>query len=46
MSLENGDIIMTGTPKGVTNYKLGDNIKTELFIDNKLVIKKEWEVIY
>jgi 2-keto-4-pentenoate hydratase/2-oxohepta-3-ene-1,7-dioic acid hydratase in catechol pathway len=44
MSLENGDIIMTGTPKGVTNYKLEDKIKIELFIDNKLVIKKEWEV--
>jgi 2-keto-4-pentenoate hydratase/2-oxohepta-3-ene-1,7-dioic acid hydratase in catechol pathway len=44
MSLENGDIIMTGTPKGVTTYKVGDKIKMELFIDNKLVVKKEWIV--
>ena len=42
MSLENGDIIMTGTPKGVTSYKLKDKIKIELFVDNKLIINKEW----
>ena len=43
MSLENGDIIITGTPKGVTSYKLKDKIKIELFVDNKLIINKEWE---
>jgi 2-keto-4-pentenoate hydratase/2-oxohepta-3-ene-1,7-dioic acid hydratase in catechol pathway len=45
MSLEDGDIIMTGTPKGVTNYRLKDKIKIELFIDNKLIVDKEWIVI-
>jgi len=44
MSLEDGDIIMSGTPKGVTTYKLRDKIKAELFIDNKKIISKEWEV--
>jgi len=44
MSLEDGDIIMSGTPKGVTNYKINDRIKIELFIDEKRVISKEWEV--
>jgi 2-keto-4-pentenoate hydratase/2-oxohepta-3-ene-1,7-dioic acid hydratase in catechol pathway len=44
MNLEDGDIIMSGTPKGVANYKVGDEIKIELFIDNKLVISKFWKV--
>jgi len=44
MSLENGDIIMTGTPKGVTTYKINDKIKIDLFINNKLILSKSWEV--
>lgn len=38
MSLEDGDIIMTGTPKGVTTYQRGDTIEATIFIDSKPVV--------
>ena len=40
MSLEDGDIIMSGTPKGVTNYKTGDSIYAEIYIDNNIILKE------
>ncbi len=44
MSMEDGDIIMTGTPKGVGTYKIGDIFTANVYCDNKLLIKKEWKV--
>jgi len=40
-----GDIIMSGTPKGVSFYKKDDKFKAEIYIENKLIIQKEWKVI-
>lgn len=42
MSLENGDIIMTGTPKGVGYYTKKDRFLAKLYCDNKLILKKEF----
>jgi 2-keto-4-pentenoate hydratase/2-oxohepta-3-ene-1,7-dioic acid hydratase in catechol pathway len=42
MSFEDGDIIMSGTPKGVNSYKKGDTFKVELFNNEELLVKEEW----
>jgi len=42
MTLEDGDIIMSGTPKGVGNYKAGDHFIGEVWEDEKLLIRAEW----
>ncbi len=39
MSFEDGDIIMSGTPKGVGTYKKGDLFVGEIFADDKLLVK-------
>ncbi len=44
MSLEDGDIIMTGTPKGVGGYKIEDIFTAKIYCDNKLLIEKQWRV--
>jgi len=38
MSLEDGDIIMSGTPKGVSVYQKGDQLKAEIYLDGDLVL--------
>lgn len=45
MSLEDGDIIMSGTPKGVGEYKIGDEFKVELYYSDSLILTKKWSVI-
>lgn len=42
MTLEDGDIIMTGTPKGVATYKKNDKITMELYSKDELLISKQW----
>ena len=44
MSLEDGDIIMSGTPKGVGNYKLGDIFTGKVYSNNELLLQSSWEV--
>ncbi|RUM74959.1 MAG: FAA hydrolase family protein [Sulfurovum sp.] len=44
MSLEDGDIIMTGTPKGVTTYKKNDIFLAEIYIDQKCILQEEFIV--
>ncbi|HIP59668.1 MAG TPA: FAA hydrolase family protein [Campylobacterales bacterium] len=44
MSFEDGDIIMSGTPKGVATYKKKDIFMGEIYIDGKLIISKSFEV--
>jgi len=44
MRVEDGDIIMTGTPKGVSNYSKGDIFVGEILSNDKLLIKVEWVV--
>jgi 2-keto-4-pentenoate hydratase/2-oxohepta-3-ene-1,7-dioic acid hydratase in catechol pathway len=45
MDLEDGDIIMSGTPKGVGFYNLGDKFLAQIYLNNKIIIQKEWKVI-
>jgi len=44
MSLEDGDIIMSGTPKGVSNYEIGDVFTGFIYNDNQLLVQCEWIV--
>jgi len=44
MSLEDGDIIMTGTPKGVTTYAKCDVFLAVIYVDNKIILKEEFIV--
>lgn len=44
MSLEDGDIIMSGTPKGVATYNIGDIFVGKIYEDKKLLVETTWEV--
>ena len=43
MHLEDGDIIMTGTPKGVSTYARGDVFDAEIMVDGVCVLRVEFE---
>ena len=45
MSLEDGDIIMSGTPKGVDNFKLNDKFIGKIYCNGELLIQSKWMVI-
>ena len=45
MSFENGDIIMSGTPKGVGNYKHGDVFVGKIYENETLLLEVRWNVI-
>ena len=44
MSLEDGDIIMSGTPKGVGNYKIGDTFIGNIYCNDTLLVESKWVV--
>ena len=44
MSLEDGDIIMSGTPKGVGTYKRGDLFVGKIYSEKKLIVSTNWLV--
>ena len=44
MSLENGDIIMSGTPKGVGTYQVGDKFIGEIYNDDELLLETHFIV--
>ncbi|MFT7879089.1 MAG: fumarylacetoacetate hydrolase family protein [Sulfurimonas sp.] len=44
MSLEDGDIVMSGTPKGVGNYKKGDRFTGRVYEGRKLLVESSWAV--
>ncbi len=44
MTLENGDIIMSGTPKGVGSYAIGQKFKLVLKDGNNTLLEKEFTV--
>jgi len=44
MTLEDGDIIMSGTPKGVGTYKIGDKFDGKIYCDDKLLVESSWIV--
>jgi len=43
MSLEDGDIIMSGTPKGVGNYKKGDIFEAKIYENDKAILSCSFE---
>ncbi|RLA84323.1 MAG: FAA hydrolase family protein [Epsilonproteobacteria bacterium] len=44
MDLEDGDIVMSGTPKGVSTYKINDMFIGKIFYNNELIVETKWEV--
>jgi 2-keto-4-pentenoate hydratase/2-oxohepta-3-ene-1,7-dioic acid hydratase in catechol pathway len=42
MELEDGDIIMTGTPKGVGQVQTGDRFIGRIISDGRILISQEW----
>ena len=45
MSFEDGDVIMSGTPKGVATYAKGDVFVAEIYVDDALVLKEEFTAL-
>ena len=44
MTLEDNDVIMSGTPKGVGTYRVGDSFVGQVFSGETLLIEKKWVV--
>ncbi len=44
MSLKNGDIIMSGTPKGVGSYKKGDIFEAKIYENDKEILSCSFKV--
>jgi 2-keto-4-pentenoate hydratase/2-oxohepta-3-ene-1,7-dioic acid hydratase in catechol pathway len=44
MSLEDGDIIMSGTPKGVSTYKRGESFMSEILLHGEIICKDSFIV--
>jgi len=44
LSLENGDVIMSGTPKGVGSIALGDAFIGKIFENQQLIVEGRWLV--
>jgi len=42
MRLEDGDVIMSGTPKGVATYARHDVFLAVIYVDGKIVLKEEF----
>lgn len=42
MTLDDNDIIMSGTPKGVGTYSPGDKFVGQVFAGELLILEKEW----
>jgi len=45
MSFEDGDIVMSGTPKGVGNYNVGDIFIGKIYSKDELLIESKWLVL-
>ena len=42
MTLEDGDIILSGTPKGVGTYRIGDRFVGQVSIGERLLVEQRW----
>ena len=42
-TLEDGDIVMTGTPKGVDDIKAGSTYEVTLFNGEEVLVTQRWE---
>ncbi len=45
LSFEDGDILMTGTPNGVGEFKVGDIFLGKILLNNLVIIQETFEVI-
>ncbi len=45
MSFEDGDIIMSGTPKGVNTYTIGDHFVGRIYSGEKVLVESRWSVL-
>jgi 2-keto-4-pentenoate hydratase/2-oxohepta-3-ene-1,7-dioic acid hydratase in catechol pathway len=45
LSFEDGDILMSGTPKGVGEFKVGDKFLGKILCKNEILIQKEFIVL-
>ena len=45
MTLEDGDIIMSGTPKGVATYNKNDVFRAEIYMENTLILQETFTVL-
>lgn len=45
MSFEDGDIIMSGTPKGVNTYAIGDRFIGRIYSGEKVLVESRWSVL-
>lgn len=43
MSFEDGDIVMSGTPKGVSTYRRGDTFTGRIYSDGRLLVESSWD---
>ena len=44
LSFEDGDILMSGTPKGVGTFVINDKFVGKIIVNDKVVIEKEFIV--
>lgn len=44
LSFEDGDILMSGTPKGVSSFEVGDVFLGKILFDNKIILEEEFIV--
>ncbi|MCG3692492.1 fumarylacetoacetate hydrolase family protein [Aliarcobacter butzleri] len=44
MSIEDGDIIMSGTPKGVGTYKVNDTFRFVIYYKEEILVENIWNV--
>jgi len=45
MTLEDGDIIMSGTPKGVGHFCRGDRFRGEILSEGKVILSSQFDVV-
>jgi 2-keto-4-pentenoate hydratase/2-oxohepta-3-ene-1,7-dioic acid hydratase in catechol pathway len=45
LSLEDGDIVMTGTPKGVGQVNRGDVFRGSIFAGDECLVTSEWKAV-
>ncbi|MEZ0323132.1 MAG: fumarylacetoacetate hydrolase family protein [Hydrogenothermaceae bacterium] len=44
-TLEDGDIIMTGTPKGIGEFEVGDKFIGQIWEGDRLIVEAIWKVV-
>ena len=45
MTLEDGDVIMSGTPKGVATYEAGQTLVGRVYSGNILLVEQDWTAV-